>query len=96
MNLRLGRWLKPCQRRVPATVVSAVHRVIRVVDAFADTAHLVTVEAMEAGRCTERRRYAALCGAEVIPASLTAPGRRSCPACARWITACQRELLRDA
>jgi hypothetical protein len=35
----------------------------------------------------------AVCGIEVLPASLTVPGRRSCPGCVRWIAACQQGLL---
>jgi hypothetical protein len=41
--------------------------------------HLVTDTAMAAGRLAGR--YAALCGCEVIAASLTAPDRHHCRTC---------------
>lgn len=42
-------------------------------------AHLVTDDAMAAGR--PAGRYVAVCGTEVLPASLTVPESRRCPAC---------------
>lgn len=44
------------------------------------TAHLVTEHAMAAGR--RAGRYAAVCGAEVLAASLTAVERSHCRSCA--------------
>ncbi|MGH3867699.1 MAG: hypothetical protein ACRDQ4_16495 [Pseudonocardiaceae bacterium] len=45
-------------------------------------AHRVTAEAFAAGR-RAGGRYVALCGAQVLPTSLTAPARFHCPACER-------------
>jgi hypothetical protein len=54
--------------------------------AFADgptgIAHRVTEEAFAAGR-RAGGRYVALCGAQVLPVSLSAPARYHCPACER-------------
>lgn len=46
------------------------------------TAHLVTDDAMAAGR--RAGRYVAVCGSEVIAASLTTPESRHCRACRQW------------
>jgi hypothetical protein len=45
------------------------------------TAHLVTEEAMAAGR--PAGRYRAACGSEVLAASLTTPERGYCRSCRR-------------
>ena len=42
--------------------------------------HLLTPDAAAAG-LRGKGRYIALCGAEVIPASLTEPGRSRCKPC---------------
>ena len=47
-------------------------------------AHHVTAAAFAAGRRTGGR-YVALCGAQVLPARLTAPARFHCPACERGL-----------
>lgn len=54
--------------------------VIKWVDVRTSLAHLLTPEAAAAGRGSGGR-YIALCGADVIPASLTEPGRGMCQAC---------------
>jgi len=60
----------------PAT--GKVHLTV-VTDARSGTAHLVTEEAMAAGRPTGR--YVGLCDGEVIAASLTTPARGYCRRC---------------
>jgi hypothetical protein len=55
---------------------------IEMVDRRTEIAHRVTDEAFAAGRRDEGR-YWAMCGAQVFPASLTAPARGHCPACER-------------
>ncbi|MBV8540513.1 MAG: hypothetical protein JO364_08560 [Pseudonocardiales bacterium] len=45
-------------------------------------AHRVTADTFAAGR-RAGGCYVALCGAEVLPARLTAPARYHCPACER-------------
>jgi hypothetical protein len=55
---------------------------IEMVDRRTEIAHRVTDEAFAAGR-RDGGRYWAMCGAQVLPASLTAPARGHCPACER-------------
>jgi hypothetical protein len=57
------------------------HRPIRIVDARTSMEHLITDESAVAYR--HAGRYLALCGAQVLAASLTAPQRSRCPACTR-------------
>jgi hypothetical protein len=64
-------------RRVQRT---ARHRAIEVVDARTLTAHFLTMDALAAGRLP-KSRYIALCGQDVLPASLTEAGRSRCPSC---------------
>jgi hypothetical protein len=59
---------------------TARHRTIEVVDACTLTAHLLTVDALAAGRLP-KGRYIARCGQEMLPASLAEPGRNRCPSC---------------
>ncbi|MGH3426257.1 MAG: hypothetical protein ACRDQZ_01565 [Mycobacteriales bacterium] len=54
------------------------------VDGPTGIAHCVTQDAFAAGRRTGGR-YVALCGAQVLPARLTAPARYHCPACERGV-----------
>lgn len=68
--------------------VAGVPRVTVMTDARAGAAHFVTDDAMN---CLSR--YVAVCGAQVLPASLTAPLGPSCPQCASWAVVCQRGLL---
>jgi hypothetical protein len=59
----------------------AEHRgVAEVVDARTLRAHLLTPDALVAGKHAAGR-YIALCGQDVLPASLTEPGRGRCPSC---------------
>jgi hypothetical protein len=53
---------------------------VEMVDARTRTAHLLTDEALAAGRRGEGR-YTALCGVEVLPASLTVAERGHCTSC---------------
>lgn len=53
---------------------------IDMVDVRSLLTHLMTPDAAAAGF---RGRYVALCGADVIPASLTEPGRGRCKPCVR-------------
>jgi hypothetical protein len=55
-------------------------RSIEMVDARTLQAHLLTDEALAAGRRGEGR-YVALCGVDVLPASLTAAERGYCTSC---------------
>ncbi|MGH4010892.1 MAG: hypothetical protein ACRDTH_22495 [Pseudonocardiaceae bacterium] len=55
---------------------------LAVTDAQTSLAHLVTVQAMAAGRL--HGRYTAVCGYPVLAASLTAPASGSCQDCRRW------------
>jgi hypothetical protein len=50
------------------------------VDPRTGITHLVTPDAAAAGR-VRGGRYLALCGAEVIPAGMTEPGRGHCETC---------------
>ena len=54
-------------------------RPLRITDARTHVEHLVTDESLAAHRHTGR--YPALCGTEVLAASLTDPGRGRCPGC---------------
>jgi hypothetical protein len=64
-------------RRVQRT---SRRRAVEVVDARTLTAHFLTMDALDAGR-RPKGRYIALCGQDVLPASLTEPGSRRCPSC---------------
>lgn len=56
------------------------HRAVEVVDARTRTAHFLTRDALAAGR-DPKGRYIALCGQDVLPASLVEPGSHRCPSC---------------
>ncbi|MGH3889344.1 MAG: hypothetical protein ACRDSZ_22760 [Pseudonocardiaceae bacterium] len=64
-------------RRVQRT---SRHRAVEVVDVRTLTAHFLTMDALAAGRLP-KGRYVALCGQDVLPASLTEPGSRRCSSC---------------
>jgi hypothetical protein len=51
-------------------------------DARTGVAHLVTDDAAAAGR--RAGRYRAMCGADVLAASLTTPESGYCRSCAHW------------
>jgi hypothetical protein len=55
-------------------------RAVEVIDAQTFTAHFLTIDALAAGR-HPRGRYIALCGQDVLPASLTEPGNGRCSSC---------------
>jgi hypothetical protein len=59
------------------------HRPIRIVDARTSMEHLITDESVAAHRHADR--YLAVCGAQVLAASVTAPQRSRCPACTRGV-----------
>jgi hypothetical protein len=68
-------------RRSPKVAVLAPRRSgIELVDARTRVAHRVSPDGLLAGR--QRGDYQALCGARLVAASLTDPGRRRCPGCA--------------
>jgi len=69
-------------RQTRAHVATAPLLTIELVDRRTEVAHRVTDEAFAAGR-RDGGRYRAMCGAQVFPASLTAPARGRCPACER-------------
>jgi len=62
--------------------VSAPGAALPAVTDTAGTAHLVTDDAMAAGRAAGC--YLAVCGAVVLAASLTTPESGHCRACRRW------------
>ena len=55
---------------------------LAVTDARTSLAHLVTLEAMSAGR--SRGVYVAVCGTEVVASSLTAEESGHCRRCRNW------------
>jgi hypothetical protein len=57
------------------------HHLTGMVDAETSVEHLITDESAVAHR--HAGRYLAVCGAQVLAASLTAPQRSRCPACTR-------------
>jgi hypothetical protein len=57
------------------------HRPIRIVEARTSMEHLITDESAVAHR--HAGRYLAVCGAQVLAASLAAPERRLCLMCQR-------------
>jgi len=68
--------------RARTPVASTPGCTIGFADGPSGIAHRVTAEAFAAGR-RAGGRYLALCGAQVLPASLTHPARYHCPACER-------------
>jgi hypothetical protein len=83
LSSRAGKHRQP--RRTPRLAVSAPAQVVTITD-WMGTAHLVTDEAMNPGD-QSTGWYAAVCGVEVLAASLSAPIGRSCRGCASWIFA---------
>jgi hypothetical protein len=59
---------------------TARHRAIELVDARTLTAHLLTDAAIAAGRLA-KGRYVAICGQDVLSASLAESGRGRCSSC---------------
>lgn len=56
--------------------------VLKVTDALSLSQHLVTLDAFHTGRSAGR--YAAVCGATLLVASMTTEERGYCRACLRW------------
>lgn len=56
------------------------HRAVEVVDACTLTVHFLTDDALAAGQRASGR-YVALCGQDVLPASLTESGYSRCTSC---------------
>lgn len=81
MRALSARRAKHARGRTPAASAVTVPRLVALTDVHTGAAHLVTDEAMAAGR-RDGGHYAAVCGVDVLPASLTAPERRCCPDCA--------------
>lgn len=81
MRALSARLAKHARGRTPTTPAATVPRLVALTDVYTGAAHLVTDEAMAAGR-RAAGRYVAICGADMLPASLTAPERRICPHCA--------------
>jgi hypothetical protein len=71
-------------RRARGPVATAPGCTIAFADGPTGIAHRVTDAAFAAGRRAEGR-YVALCGAQVLTVSLTAPARFHCPACERGV-----------
>ncbi len=67
-------------RSARTPVDTAPLRLIAMTDATTGTAHLVTDESVAAGR-RAGGRYVAVCGAQVLAASLTMPERDQCQSC---------------
>jgi hypothetical protein len=66
-------------------VIAAQRRAgIELVDARSGLAHQVSAEQLRAGQSSGD--YQALCGARLLAASLTDPGRGRCPGCASGVT----------
>ena len=68
---RLGIRVQIPQQRLP--------RPVRIVDAYTRIEHLVPDDVLAAHRLS----YLAKCGAEVLAASMTDPGRSQCRECAQ-------------
>lgn len=58
-------------------------RTVEIVDVVSRMAHQLTFDAVDAARGASGR-YIALCGSEVLPASLTAPPQGRCRSCI-WV-----------
>ncbi|MGH3854229.1 MAG: hypothetical protein ACRDR6_12200 [Pseudonocardiaceae bacterium] len=71
-------------RRARPPIATAQGCTIGFADGATGIAHNVTEEAFAAGR-RAGGRYVALCGARVLPASLSAPACFHCPACERGV-----------
>ncbi|MGH3855481.1 MAG: hypothetical protein ACRDR6_18735 [Pseudonocardiaceae bacterium] len=69
-------------RRARPPVSTTLGCTIGFADGPTGIAHRVTAEAFAAGR-RAGGCYVALCGAQVLPESLTTPARYHCPACER-------------
>lgn len=78
----MGKHSRSRLRRSPKAAIPAPRRPgIELVDALTRTVHRVASDALLAGR--RSGDYRALCGARLLSASLTDPGRARCAECAR-------------
>jgi hypothetical protein len=79
-DVRISAWSR--WRRSSAAAVVQVQRLpgIELVDAVTGVAHRVSSDELFAGR--QRGDYQAFCGARLLAASLTDPGRGRCRECA--------------
>jgi hypothetical protein len=75
-----GRRRRVTTRSTRTPVVTTSPRPLAMTDATTGTAHLVTDESVAAGR-RAGGRYVAVCGAQVLAASLTMPERDQCQSC---------------
>lgn len=64
----------------PGFTVRRPPRLVELVEAVTSTTHLITLDALAAGR-KGRGRYIAVCGADVIPHALVAPPGPPCRTC---------------
>ena len=71
-------------RRARTPVATASGCAIGLADGPTGIEHCVTDETFATGR-SAGNGYVALCGARVLPASLTAPARFHCPTCERGV-----------
>lgn len=79
--MRMVNWL--LRRPAPAPAIPVQRFLtIEITDRRTDVAHQVTHNAFAEGR-RAGGSYLAICGAQVLPASLCAPPRSHCPACER-------------
>jgi hypothetical protein len=79
--MRIVNWI--LRRPAPAHAIPAQRlRTIEIIDRCTDVAHWVTDHAFAEGSGAGGS-YLAICGTEVLPASLCAPPRTHCPACER-------------
>lgn len=69
-------------RRARTPAAAVLRCTIAFTDGPTGIEHRVTDDAFAVGR-RAGGRYIALCGAQVVPASLTAPARSHCPTCER-------------
>jgi hypothetical protein len=72
-----------------------VRRMVDMVDARTGMVHLLTPDAVAAGRSGESR-YVAVCGADVVPASLTELEQRYCWPCRSTTTGIPSQRSRSA
>ena len=78
-----GRRRSVYTRSARTSVLTASPRPIAMTDATTGTAHRVTDESVAAGR-RAGGIYVAVCGAQVLAASLTMPERDQCQSCQQW------------
>jgi hypothetical protein len=81
--MRQFNWI--LRRSAPAHAIPRQRLLtIEITDRCTGVAHRVTDDAFAEGK-RDGGSYVAICGAEVLPASLSAPPRSHCPACERSV-----------